>query len=343
MQPHNSSRVRLWDFVKFLAVFLVIWGHCIKGFFSSDCHDSAMFRYINSFHMPLFMMISGYFSVSSIAMEKMEFFKKKFMRLVYPCIIWGGILWIILEVAYSFHYGNSECSLLGLLTDYYWFSDFWFLKSCFICYVLVYLGVHTKFNQLYWMTITLLISQAISPFFVSFMYPCFLIGYVLRLNSPFMESVKSYPYFLSILFVLMLVFWDKEMWINSHGIPKGIAFFDMQKWVNLIFCRLFRLLIGIVGSLACISIISRIFGVISESRIVSLCCDWGNYTLNIYILQRLVLEMGISRLININNSSSFVINFIIIPFVSLIILVLCVCITKLINMSPKLERVLWGI
>lgn len=343
MQTTNPQRIRSWDFIKFVAIFLVIWGHCIKGFLSTDYHDSTIFRSIYSFHMPLFMMIAGYFSVSSIGMGMKEFVQKKFMRLIYPCIIWGGGLWIVLEFANSFHYGHSEYSLIGLLTDFYWLSDFWFLKSCFICYILVYLGVHSKVNQLYWMPITLLISQAISPFFVSFMYPCFLIGYVLRLNPPFMDTVKSYPNSLSILFFLMLFFWDKEMWINSHGIPQGIASFDMQKWMNLFFCRLFRLLIGIVGSLACISFVSRIFGVISESRIVSLCYDWGNYTLNIYILQRIILEMGISRLFNISNSSSFVINFIIIPFVSLIILVLCVCITKLIKMSPKLERVLWGL
>lgn len=343
MQTTNPQRIRSWDFIKFVAIFLVIWGHCIKGFLPTDYLDSTIFRSIYSFHMPLFMMIAGFFSVSSIGMGKKEFVQKKFMRLIYPCIIWGGGLWIVLELANSFHYGHSEYSLIGLLTDFYWLSDFWFLKSCFICYILVYIGVHSKVDQLYWMLVTLLISQTISPFFVSFMYPCFLIGYLLKQYPSFMKFIKSYSYPFILLFLFMLCFWDKDMWINSHGIPQGIGDFDILQLLRLIFYRLFRLLLGIIGSLAFISFFLSFDSVISESRIVLLCCKLGKYTLNIYILQRIILEMGISRLVNLHHLNSFALSFIITPFVSLIVLLLCVYTTEMIKKTPKLERILWGV
>ena len=50
------------DFVKGIAIFLMLWGHCIQfcavGDF--DFFENWVFKLIYSFHMPLFMLVSGY-------------------------------------------------------------------------------------------------------------------------------------------------------------------------------------------------------------------------------------------------------------------------------------------
>ena len=51
-----------WDLVKGMAIFLMLWGHCIQycaqeaGGYLTD----IVFKTIYTFHMPLFMLVSGY-------------------------------------------------------------------------------------------------------------------------------------------------------------------------------------------------------------------------------------------------------------------------------------------
>ena len=129
-----KERIGSFDILKCLAIFLVIWGHCIGSLTNAGNGSDVVYRVIYSFHMPLFMMMSGYFATSSMESASWPFFKKKFIQLIWPCVVWGGLCWAFLESTNSFHYGNPTFSIGGLFSDFYWLSDFWFLKSCFICY-----------------------------------------------------------------------------------------------------------------------------------------------------------------------------------------------------------------
>ena len=46
------------DNIRFLAMFLVVFAHMIELF--ADCEQNLIYRIIYSFHMPLFIFISGY-------------------------------------------------------------------------------------------------------------------------------------------------------------------------------------------------------------------------------------------------------------------------------------------
>ena len=51
------------DAAKGLAIFLMLWGHCIQSCVVGsdvDFFENTVFKAIYSFHMPLFMLISGY-------------------------------------------------------------------------------------------------------------------------------------------------------------------------------------------------------------------------------------------------------------------------------------------
>lgn len=50
------------DIIKGLAIFLVIWGHIVQDTAgNADIYfDNIVFKVIYSFHMPLFMLVSGY-------------------------------------------------------------------------------------------------------------------------------------------------------------------------------------------------------------------------------------------------------------------------------------------
>ena len=76
-----------WDIVKGAAIFLMIWGHCIQYCALKDISymDDVMFKIIYSFHMPLFMLISGYFAARSIVGGGVGDGSSVEMLLVGPC------------------------------------------------------------------------------------------------------------------------------------------------------------------------------------------------------------------------------------------------------------------
>ena len=57
-----KNRIIAFDLIKLFAIFLVIEGHCTQHLLSSFEYDEPVYVYIYSFHMPLFMFLSGYFS-----------------------------------------------------------------------------------------------------------------------------------------------------------------------------------------------------------------------------------------------------------------------------------------
>ncbi len=82
------------DVLKGLAVFLMVVGHCIQ--FGSGIHYfeekqyfyNIIFKMIYSFHMPLFMIISGYlfyYSYSKYSIN--ELIRNKIKRFIYPIVI----------------------------------------------------------------------------------------------------------------------------------------------------------------------------------------------------------------------------------------------------------------
>lgn len=52
-----NARISYIDQLKGIAILLVVLGHVI-GY--NNCENSFLWRFIYSFHMPLFMFISGY-------------------------------------------------------------------------------------------------------------------------------------------------------------------------------------------------------------------------------------------------------------------------------------------
>ena len=72
----KKERELLPDLLRGFAIVLVVLGHCIQdgsgvGYRSEALYFSdRLYQFIYSFHMPLFMMISGYLSWGSIQKAK---------------------------------------------------------------------------------------------------------------------------------------------------------------------------------------------------------------------------------------------------------------------------------
>lgn len=82
-----KTRLAWGDQLKCFAMFLVLWGHAIQHLSPAAYSENPMYIFIYSFHMPLFMMVSGFFAGSAIDRRWRDTFGKKFVQLILPTII----------------------------------------------------------------------------------------------------------------------------------------------------------------------------------------------------------------------------------------------------------------
>ena len=349
----SKVRVKGFDFLKLCAIFLVIWGHTIQYFLSSNYYDEPIYRIIYSFHMPLFMMISGYFSLSSMSRTILDFAKKKFIQLLLPVFTWVVVLGLILFLSQTSFLTQSPTlwvmclkeTVVFILNGFVGPHPFWFLKTCFFCYLLAYCGSHLRLNKYLWMFLTLILSQRISHFALfDVMYPCFIIGMELRDNQKFYSFIcRRYLLFL-VFFLIMLCFWDQFFW-GYDGFLKRILVNNLHiynQFFLLLFSKLYRLAIGIVGSLAFLGMTCSLIHQEMTNRFISWCCNLGQYTLGIYILQSVILEIFMSKYILLDCINYFMFNFLIAPLLSFIFLIICTYIIRLVSRSSIIALLFWG-
>lgn len=95
--PAGKAPVRngYLDFVKGIAIILVALGHSVQcgsgeAFRGGALfYEDSLFRFIYAFHMPLFMLVSGYVFCWSLGRRSFrETARKQFRSLVVPCVCW---------------------------------------------------------------------------------------------------------------------------------------------------------------------------------------------------------------------------------------------------------------
>lgn len=171
-----SKRSLYFDNAKFILIFLVVFGHVISPLKSNDNLLFTLYSVIFLFHMPAFILISGYFSKGY---QKKGYLLKTVKKILLP--------YFIFQVIYSlFYYMNGlDSSLTFDLLQPHW--TLWFLLSLFLWNLLLYVFARLKWIGLF---ISIAIGVGIGYFddagsylslsrtFVFF--PYFLLGFLLE-------------------------------------------------------------------------------------------------------------------------------------------------------------------
>lgn len=187
----GNQRILYWDVIKCFAIFTVVWGHCIE-FLQPDTSkgwsDPVAAR-IMSFHMPLFMTVSGYFARSVFKACVWETIAKKGRQLLLPSVSLYFLIGMCLIFLRHKEFWQGLTSLLG-----YCIVSFWFLKALFIYYVLTCAGIHLwRRNAVY----------VVVPIILGVFLPVEWLDYA--------HSISMYPYF-----VIGLLLYRHETWFFSH-------------------------------------------------------------------------------------------------------------------------------
>jgi fucose 4-O-acetylase-like acetyltransferase len=318
------QRIHYIDAIKALTIYLVIVGHFI-AIIPSGQWGRITRDVIYSFHMPLFMILSGYFSKSSFSRSFKEFISNKSITLLLPVVTWT-----ILISVYSLSVGNSTERIITEIK-----GNSWFLKTLFACYVVVYLLKRTKLPDIVACAASLVFFFVIPKgctFQFNWMLSFFWLGYFLQKYCPTIFEHKKLLLFAVPLYAIGLYAMFKYdctqvVLISVDSLSRNWPLVILRYWVS------------ISGSLTFAGIVCLTYRLIYKSRecLMSSC---GKYTLGIYVMQTFLIQYLIPDVFQfaISEFAGFVLLFV----TSIITCALCIFFIILCSKSIILDIILFG-
>lgn len=298
MESTQGTRDIRFDMLRGIATLVVVFGHVLQ-YSIKDYEDSLIFNIVWSLQIPLFMVVSGYFSTSrkEPSLQKLG---SQLFRYLWPCVTY----FIILSVVY--HHQNPLSSAYNLL---------WHLEGTL--WYLVVLAVLSIFNFVATKT-----TNKITNLIGGVLYSAIFFGMVAIFALP---GLKLGFTFLGIKYVLYysLFYWVGHMWhyagkVKFDGLAKvtDISFAVMAAVYFYIICTvnlymtedtLLGILPRVVGSICGIYLVCYSVKKIDVAGKIShvIACV-GQNSLEIYFIHCVLIRSFISQQIEVISTSGIV-------------------------------------
>ena len=275
-----ESRFFKFDNLKCFLIFLVVFGHLLRCF-ELSLFTKLIYQGIFSFHMPLFIFITGYFSKKKSYKEIFSYFK---LYLLFQT------MYLLFQI--FFVDGNEK-------TRFSYTTPFWIMWYIFLLpiYLLVLRFIDTKNNYLavleifisFCLSVLVGFFQcigdfcAISRFF--YFLPFYLIGYYIkRINikriDKFLEKRIRYIV-LSITFLLAIAgcFWISNLNVKNSVLFGNKSYVDTKSSFGI---RIMLMLIALVWIFLLCSL--------SPKGKLPFITEIGKNTLSIYLLHGFIVK-----------------------------------------------------
>ncbi|MBO5865872.1 MAG: acyltransferase family protein [Bacteroidaceae bacterium] len=324
-----AKKREIWlDYLKCIAVFLVVWGHILLNCVTNDLKYNVA-GIIYAIHIPLFLVISGYLITDKPISATLKIIFKRF---IIPYIVWCIIMSL-------FYLGKKRLTNIDLLVeniiaikDGILYDFLWFIKAYSLSYFLYQI---LKFKTLYRAIIGIVVLVVLNLMFLNIkpfsqLFSLTLYTYTfISLSSLIKDYIKSITVYQGLgcllLFVLLSPF---ITWENNYFNMSFAVLYENSKWYIFIV----RLLIGISASLFLISL-KCLF---DEQRLsISIIPKIGEHTISIYLLQTLLVEGVLPRIIQ---TDSILLSFILALFMLLLSYMVVIALEK----NRILNSVLFG-
>lgn len=328
------------DYLKGIAIILVVWAHAIqyldKGY---DFSQNGVYMCIYSFHMPLFMTISGYlFSFSVSRKDSLRVVKVKSRQLLLPILCWA----VIMPFLFFYKELMSKDFIHGL---FYFFRSYirvlpyylWFLWALFVISILVSF-VASKFKDKVAVHILMFIlllgfTDKYGLIYMKYMYPYFLFGYFYNLyRDKFVVWKKPATYISLIAFPILLFFWSKQDLIYHSGM--SIYNPDVLKELMI---AVERYAIGFAGTIVVVTIFKNLL-YFPPSKFITRA---GTLSLGIYIIQTVIFAIA-DIFVPSYTVNYYVYTFIFTLTVSILIIIITMYLTRKISEIPVIGKALFG-
>lgn len=282
----NTNRLYL-DVVKGITVFLMLWTHCIQycALGSFDFFENPVFKTVYSFHMPLFMMVSGYlFRFSFRKRDTRTLLIHRCQSLLQP-IVFGTVIYNLLtSLAHWLLSGSGQLldgALLTGVTDQLWFL--WCVLGSSVAVTLA-----CRAARRHWQQLCLLLAAplllALFPVmdYQLFMYPFFLAGFLFAEHKDtVLKKAGSWRYAALAIFPAMVPFYRTRHYI--YLTPFLSSEYGAAELVKI---NAFRILIGMAGCVF-VLILTELMLKLLLSRLpwlIKALAKLGENSLQLYIL-----------------------------------------------------------
>lgn len=345
MKQQTKKRNPYLDIVKAILIILVIIGHSIQygagpNYINNSLFfDNNIFKIIYSFHMPLFIMISGYLSYNSLNKKTFkETLISKFKTIIIPLLLWSIIPFII-----TLDYINIKESIKLFIQVFS--TNLWFLWGIFYINIIVKL-INKFFKDNIFIYILIFLISFILPnmivikyfkiqiFLYTYLFFYFMLGYFYKkynLEEKLKKFINNKTLIINtIIFFLLLIPYSREHYIYLSGI------YILADYKQLII-DLYRYLIGIIGCIEILLLVYKLLPKIND-KVKDNLLYIGKNTLGIYIISTIIQPY----IFPIINKGLTTINYFIVMIESFIALVISLIIVKLLKKSKILSKYLLG-
>lgn len=342
-----EQRTNFIDFIKGIAIFLMLYGHSLQYGSGADFLQTGQYwennvmKAIYSFHMPLFITISGYLFWFSIQRHGMlTSVKKRITTLLPICVTWAILLWGASAI-YKHHYNVK--AFIRLV-----FTDFWFLSSVLVCVIVVTLVDSIVSRKLKVIScIVVVICFFITPDFFwmnahKFMIPYFACGYACakyNLLDKFSNIKNAAGIICLCMWGGLLLLYNKNTYIYTTGITlKGKDDVCQQLMIDG-----YRYIIGFVGVVAVIYLSNILLNKFYryDNKALSVILERMEYigrnSIEFYILSTYMFVYLVPRL-----TTNFELNYFIVLLETIIIIFVCALIGKLLKRLGIVGKLLIG-
>lgn len=295
LNKRANERNSVFDIARGIAILLVVLGHSIQNN-KTDFDNCLLFEIIYSFHMPLFMFISGcvcFYQEDKI--DKVEWLKKRFFSLMVPFIVWIFVPYIFFS--HTFPIATIKAYIINIIKS----PDCgkWFLYVLFVLNLLLFLSKKIS-NCLH---VNILVPIVLFYLFISFIlnffcycgiglikwhYIFFFSGFlIMKLKNKFTlfftyKRIYAILIVFSLYFIIFSRFWrrtESPIFVEYtifNNIPKGYG-------IKTLILLSYKYLIPF-GGISLILCFSKLISLFSVRKIFDYL---GCITLEIYVLHNM--------------------------------------------------------
>lgn len=258
-----KKRGALFDVLRGFAIILVVFAHCIQDGSGAAFRENALYfgdrlyQLIYSFHMPLFMMVSGYLNWESMKKaqskkERRTLLARRASALLTPIFLWTAVDYARILIT-NYINGAPQPEALIFVYFYLALTNLWFLWAVWWSFLVVYvMHYFLKDNVIIYafgFFVLFIIPDGLGlgsykymlPYFISAFY---LHGYLQNKGYKLQKMPRLWTLAATgIAFAGLFVFYNEESFIYLTGyklIGKNVV---KQLWIDV-----YRITIGFVGS-----------------------------------------------------------------------------------------------
>ena len=276
------NRMYKFDNLKFLLILFVVVGHFVNLYCNQIYLCKKIFIFIYTFHMPLFIFISGLFT------KKVE----KIQDINIKKILFYLILIILMKTSIFF-----VCSHFNINMDFKLFSgdeDYWFLGSL-IAYSLI-IPIINKFNLKFLLFISIILGlfvgydSTITDYFylsrIIVFFPYFLLGYIFSFNKKYLVNICD-KRLLKIMSIIIIVFVGWICFFKLDSIYKyRMLFTARNSFSSFVFHCTYkdRLIVYFISFIMGFSVMCLI-----PNKKIKIISNMGTRTLSVFVLHKTII------------------------------------------------------